>query len=329
MHGKSKDAKRIAGALLLAGALSLVASGAVHALVINATFVDGTGGVFDDASKQVVMNAIGFYESTFSDNVTVNIQFQNSNTGYGESLTGRYAIPYSTLQSALIADKTSADDATATAHLPASLLFGTDINVKPAEGRALGLNTPGMTLNNSFCMFIGDGCIQLNLSAIAPFKELQTVVEHEIDELLGLGSGLFTGFMDNYEPEDLFRYGGSGALSYSNNPAITDADGNCISPTPHAYFSIDGGNTNLHDFNNCDNGGDYGDWAWEAAHQVNDWRGRSIGFGGPILDAASIEVRALDVLGWDLTSATVPEPPTALLIGLGALGLGWRRRKQR
>ena len=115
MHGKSKDAKRIAGALLLAGALSLVASGAVHALVINATFVDGTGGGFDDASKQVVMNAIVFYESTFSDNVTVNIQFQNSNTGYGESSTGRYAIPYSTFQSALIADQTSADDATAIA----------------------------------------------------------------------------------------------------------------------------------------------------------------------------------------------------------------------
>jgi PEP-CTERM motif-containing protein len=321
--------KRLGGLLLLAGALA-IGSTSAHALVINATFVNGPNGeVFDAASQAVVMNAIGFYESTFSDNVTVNIQFHDEPNCYGCSNTTRYAFPYSTFQAALVADTTSADDAIATANLPSSLLFGTDVNVKPAEGRAIGLNTPKFSFNDGFCLFTGDGCIGLNLATIAPFKELLTVVEHEIDEILGLGSGLFPGGKDNYEPEDLFRYGGIGALSYSNNPAITDADGNCITPpTPRAYFSIDGGNTNLHDFNNCDNGGDYGDWAWEAAHQVNDWRGRSVGFGGPTLDAASIEVRALDVLGWDLTSATAPEPATALLVGLGALGLGWSRRNR-
>ena len=48
-------------------------------------------------------------------------------------------------------------------------------------------------------------------------------------------------------PLSLFRYTSDGSLATTGNES--------------AYFSIDGGNTNLDAFNNASNGGDAGDWA--------------------------------------------------------------------
>src|SRR5262249_26821704 len=128
MYNKSVVIRRLAGPLLLAGVLSVGSGTPAHALVINATYAPGPNGeVIDDASKAVIKNAIGFYESTFRDNVTVDIQFHYDPNCYGCSDTTRYNFSLSDVSKALIADKKSADDATATANLPASLLYGDTI----------------------------------------------------------------------------------------------------------------------------------------------------------------------------------------------------------
>jgi hypothetical protein len=132
---------------------------------------------------------------------------------------------------------------------------------------------------------------------------LFAAVEHEIDEVLGLGSAL-NGTTTPSVPwtEDLFRWhsaGTPGTRSYAADASTTNP---CGGSTPLAYFSIDGGTTDLDDFNNCNNTGDYGDWIEHTlSPQVQD---AFIGAGGsPSLSITSPEVRALDVIGFSIVAS--------------------------
>jgi hypothetical protein len=96
-----------------------------------------------------------------------------------------------------------------------------------------------------------DGTITLNTSGSNltrtgmqdPNKyDLLAVTSHEIDEIIGVFSamtGLQNGDQHPATPydEDLFRYDQTGARSYDTNPAT------------QAFFSIDGGVTDLAQFN--------------------------------------------------------------------------------
>ena len=81
---------------------------------------------------------------------------------------------------------------------------------------------------------------------------LISVAQHEIDEVLGLGSDVGqTGFFSQPRAEDLYRFGhNSTTRNYT-----TSGD--------NAWFSINGGTTSLVQFNNSGNG-DYGDWHTSA-----------------------------------------------------------------
>ena len=65
-----------------------------------------------------------------------------------------------------------------------------------------------------------------------------------------------------------------------------------------SFFSIDGGTTDLNEFNNCNNGGDYGDWITHTPSQVQD--AFINGSSSPSLSVTSPEVRALDVIGYNV-----------------------------
>jgi hypothetical protein len=137
-------------------------------------------------------------------------------TGLGaSSIAPLYTESYATYLAALTADATSADDATARASLPVQannpVNGDANIRLKSANGRAIGLATPGQLINiPGFCSFTGDGCIGINegltTTGGGPFSML-AVVEHEIDEVLGFGSGI-----GKTQPwaEDLFRYSANG-----------------------------------------------------------------------------------------------------------------------
>jgi len=320
-----------------------------QALVINASYDEGSLGA---TVASVINSAIGFYQNTFSDNITVNIDFHNMTSGLGASLVPIYTTSYASYKSQLNFDATSANDKIALASLPASVPGG-GIDIKPADARAVGYNAPGMTLTLSntggFCAGSNlDGCVGLNLGLTTagggPYSLLATV-EHEIDEVLGLGSSLsgngtiLYGYMS---PEDLFRYSAPGVRSFAVNNAITSS--NCAG-APLAYLSINNGVTNLDTFNNCKNGADYGDWSTSAKAQVQSAYGTP--GASPSLTVSSVEVTALDVIGYTLTpqaktllasqallssktqtlAESVPEPASVALFSVGFAGLFMARRR--
>jgi hypothetical protein len=116
--------------------------------------------------------------------------------------------------------------------------------------------------------------------------------------------------------EDLFRYAGPGVRSFSANPCGRE---------PSAFFSVSAGATNLNAFNNCNNGGDYGDRITHTPGQVQDAIGN--GSASPSLNAGASKFVALDVVGLTLTSAA-PEPGAYALFALGLSALGGTRLRR-
>ncbi len=284
--------------------------------------------------KTLVNNAIAFYQNTFSDPITVTIAFTGMNSGLGQSQTYISTQSYSAYRTALIADKTSADDNLATASLQnqvASPVNGTNfITMKTANARAVGISAFG---GDNGALFAGcgsgttvDGCIGINFGLTDDQGGLYgatTVIEHEMNEALGLGSnldglGVFSG---NAAPEDLFRYGSAGVRSFTPQ--------SCSQSNGRAFFSIDGGVTNLNEFNNCNNGGDYGDWITHSPSQIQD--AFTDGSGKPMMAMGLSETRALDAIGYTYKTSTVPEPTTVTLMAAGLLailGVGRRNRRK-
>jgi len=124
------------------------------------------------------------------------------------------------------------------------------VNVKTANLRAVGIATPGFGVGQAN----PDGAITLNTSLTFPGSlgssstySLLSVTEHEIDEVLGLGSSLAAIPLGTIFPEDLFRYDAAGNRSFTTNSAA------------QAFFSING-TTDLAQFDNQNDGGDFGDW---------------------------------------------------------------------
>ena len=262
----------------------------------------------DMPTQNVITSAITFYQNTITNSITINIFFYKMSGGLGLSTFFTFPQSYQTYCNALAASATSPDDTTAIAQLtpcgannPVNAM--PNIDVKSPTGLALGLNTPEQSFNftNSPCpTFTGSGCIGINVTQANNLGVLLATVEHEIDEVLGLGSALeSTTTPTDPWPEDLFRWTSAGTRIYSAN-SIT---GNpCGVGAPAAFFSIDGGNTNLDNFNNCDNGGDYGDWIEHTPPQVQDaFIGSTTPH--PSLTATSPEVRALDVIGFNLVGS--------------------------
>jgi hypothetical protein len=268
-------------------------------LVITPTFDVS----IDAATQAAINNAIAFYQSVITTPITVSIFFSNMTSGLAQSVSFDYPIDYPTYRAALAAHKVSSDDAVAVANTPSGPTNPVDgsptVLLTPANGRALGLNTPGLPFNytGSPCpSFTGDGCIGINVVEANQLHILNSAIEHEIDEVLGLGSSLFAGGMDQFpRPEDLFRWASTGHRIYGNNPSTSTP---CAAGTPRAFLSFDGGMTNINEFNNCDNGGDYGDWITHTPSQVQDAFTNATSNAG--LNATSSEVRTLDVIGYNL-----------------------------
>ena len=238
--------------------------------------------------------AIAVYQSNFSDPITVNITFQKISGGLGQS-TGVYyqQLSYSSYRAALVAHATTADDATALAHLPAGpnnpVTGDPSVNLKLALARALGFSAdppPGQP----------DGTVGLNLAIMNlsgastdPSKfSLFATVSHEIDEVLGFSSAL-NGLANGDPaptgavfPEDLFRYDQTGARSFT-----TDA-------SAPSYFSLDG-TTDLARYNQTQ-GGDFHDWySFFGGQTLQVQDAYSPPGSSPVL---GVELRVLDAIGF-------------------------------
>ena len=271
-------------------------------LTINPTFDSSILNDPNAAAIEAMINrAISIYESLFSDPVTVQIAFRWTTTadpcgpigGLAQSCTAIYDEPWNTYINALRADAQTSNDNTANASLPSSMLSN-NVTVSSANGRAVGLDTPG-TLGYHGGTY--DGTVTLNSSYPFQFTrpvsgsnyDAQQSTEHEIDEVIGFGSDI--NFNNNRMPQDLFSWSSAGVRSYSTSGA--------------RYFSINGGTTNIVSFNQ-DTSGDLGDWFSEDCPQTHPYVQNAFGCAGQSSDisATSPEGVNLDVIGYDLAAGT-------------------------
>ena len=272
---------------------------------VNAAAIEGT-----------INSAITYYQNTFTTAtvapINVTIDFKEMGSGLGSSNTTLYKVDYTTFITALhAASSGNATDTTALAGLPIQatnpVTGSTFINGKTANLRALGFT--GIPPIGGF-----DGVIGLNTSITNPPNSpysLFAVTEHEIDEVLGLGSDLpGGGFFNDPAPEDLFRYDSLGNRSYTTNA------------TAKAYFSLDG-TTDLAQFDNQGDGGDYGDWQSNplppgVQPKVQDAFATS-GSTPTLANDGGAEVIALDAIGYNLAGqGAVPEPSLIWLLLAGS-----------
>ncbi|MDP9098345.1 MAG: fibronectin type III domain-containing protein [Verrucomicrobiota bacterium] len=283
------------------------ATAASSGLVISPTFDSSITNNPNVAAIEATINrAIAIYESLYSDPITVFILFRYSPTRPNGTPFGSlnviavsdyvvYSPSWNTFISALQADAKTANDATANASLPSSPL-STSIICTSANGRALAGDTPPAMFGDSTVGAGGpyDGIVTLNSSAPYQFVrpvnnrniDAQRLIEHEIDEVLGLGSRLDTS-NSNVRPQDLFSWSSPGARN--------------ISKTGTRYFSIDGGNTVIVNFNQSANL-DSGDWQSDPCPQANPYVQNAFACSGQASDISetSPEGINLDVIGYDL-----------------------------
>ncbi|HEY2387854.1 MAG TPA: NF038122 family metalloprotease [Candidatus Binatia bacterium] len=290
----------------------IVFTGHSGALVINATFDSSITGDVNSAAIQAMINsAIAIDENLFNDPITVNILYRYSTTlpdstplggALAESLSLVYGVPWSTYVSALTADATTANDATANASLPGSPL-STNILPSSAGGRAIGLSTPPALCADGS---IGSGCPYdgiVTLNSAQPFKltrppmaglyDALRTTEHEMDEVMGLGSAI--GAFGDLRPQDLFSWSAPGTRNLTSGGS--------------RYFSIDGGTTDIVGFNQI-SGGDFGDWLSGGCPQTTPYVQNAFACAGQASDveAFSPEGINLDVIGYDLILGPTPTP---------------------
>ena len=322
-------------------------------LVIHATFDSSITGNPNSAAIEATINrAISIYESLFTDPITIEIRFRYSTTEpNGDPMPAGlialsnyvyYPIPWNTYIDALRADARTGNDSIATASLPGSAL-STNVLPGSAAGRAVGLDTPTAMFADGTVGNGGpyDGIVTLNSSSPYQFTrppigtnyDAQRSFEHEMDEVIGFGSHLNIS-SDELRPQDLFSWSSAGNRNTSSSGT--------------RYFSINGGVTNIANFNQGPQG-DFGDWLSEGCPQSHPYVQNAFVCTGQSSDitATSPEGINLDVIGYDLVNTLTPPPtptPTPaqdpcypnfttaegcdtlslLTTGAGNTALGWR-----
>jgi hypothetical protein len=324
--------------------LSIAAAAPAAALNITPYFDSSLTGAANAAQVEGDISlAISTIDAAIATPGNVSIIFSESNSSsyLGETQTnyvsGSYATYVSLLQADASAHPSNTVLATALANLSATTAaYGTrQVLLTTAEARvALGagvtpcFNSAGVAVPG--CGQAYDGVITLSsyysmnygtTAVPGQYSEISTI-EHEMDEVLGIGgtgtvlnefntvipdSGGLTYGQAFVGPLDLYRCS-AGALSLTTATNIS------------TYFSIDGCQTNIIGFNQTGSG-DAGDW---GPHTYVQSAASSPG-NAPTYNTASPEVIALESIGY----TAAPEPATLALLGFGVAGLGVIRRKRR
>jgi hypothetical protein len=363
--------------VLLAASIAFVMP-ARAGLIINTTFDSTITNDSNAASIEAVINtAVQTFESLYSNPITVSIYFQEGG-GLGQSNDLVYNTSYTSFYGQLVANDANpaaiaalnANGGNPNTNGGVNPVGGVnDIEIKAANARALGFTVaPGCVVTPTGdgvsdgnvpnqCALSGagakvDGIISLNTAITTPpntqtspdpsYFGLLSTAEHEIDEVLGLGSALencdstspsgacqpgatLNAGNNTFDgvgaPEDLFRWsaatGGTRTLSTS-----------CTTPTS-AYFAYGPSTGAIAQFNNACNGGDFGDWQSSPLPAgVNPQVQDAFANPGDAPAYGASETDALTAIGFDLAAPT-PEPSAMFLFGAGLAMLAVYRRRRR
>ncbi len=261
-----------------------------------------------DGFKNAVAAAVAFLQSEFSNPITINIDLTMGTVNGAASTYPLVAPAYSEIRTALIDNPGIGSRLTAL--LPASdpVPGNHQYVMTPVESHALGLvaTDPApvdgtitvSNLQNFWDFNQADGIA-------AGQDDLTGVIEHEITEIMGRAAGLGlakAGVASAYYPLDLFRYASAGQLQTGTGGP--------------SYFSLDGGKSNLGDFNNFETGtsiGDLGDWgSTDGPNALN-----AVGTSGVVLPFTAVDVVEMETLGY----SPVDTPISANVIAGLKLGL--------
>lgn len=325
---------RSASLALALPVLAVLAAQSAHAqFMITPTYSSTiTGDSNASIIEASIQSEINIYQAAFTNNANVNITFTaDENISLGQSLTYGSDISYSQYVAALTATKALGTDSKAfLGYLPTNSDNGINhsglIHLTTADQRALGINP---SANSPYDSQISLKTSLMNLSrdptAYDSSKyDLQSVVSHEINEVLGFGSGLNNLQNGDATPTgaigtmDLYRYSSAGVHSFNTDASST------------AYFSVDGGNTNLVNFNQTAPG-DFHDYKSVAGTpRVQDASGTP----GSAPDLGVAELMGLRDIGYNSKSnaSAAPEPSEFAGLGFaafGVLGLIWKAKKRK
>jgi hypothetical protein len=183
--------------------------------------------------------------------------------------------------------------------------------VSRAEAKAIGLIADD--LSNDGTTTFGAGNPFTFSGPIAPGTyDFEGVAAHEISEVmgrLGISGGTIGSFANSYSLIDDFSYTGAGTRGLGKGAGNN--------------FSIDDGTTLLKLWNNAlSNGLDSRDWAPGTNDSFNQFSNS-----GVVNPISGVDLRLMDVIGYDRILAEAPEPSTGVLL-VGALLVGGLIRRR-
>ena len=264
----------------------IVAGSSSSGLVINIIY-DSSVSSAPAGFEAAVASVVQFYESEFTNPITLNIQVgwgeidgqAVSSGSLGESESYIQSFSYSQIRYSLIANAVSSAQSGADSSLPASAPLGGAYYLTLADATALGLLS-GSTILDGYVGFSDAVSWAYNDSDGVPAGDydLYGVIAHEISEVMGRISMLTT--PGEYSDLDLFRFSAPGVRA-----SVGTATG---------YFSINNGNATLNYFNS-NPGGDFGDWASSAGNDSYDAFSNS----GVVNPVTATDITVMNVLGYD------------------------------
>lgn len=276
---------------------------------------------------------------------------------------------YSQFRAAIASDITSADDATFSAGLPGGSSFNpyinrtfnnpngsgsatgyldndgdannTQVRINRATAKALGLLSGVTALADASITFSSLFSFDFDRTngITAGTFDFVGVAIHEIGHALGFVSGV--DILDINSPpanvngpfaDDLFNsVSPLDFTRFSTASQTAGADLDWTADSRAKYFSLDGGAISVLD-NAWSLGKNFGD-----GQQASHWKDNGgIGIMDPTFASgelgvvSSLDLRALDAIGFNLSSVTaVPEPASVGLLALGSLTLGFMHRRKR